>query len=364
MPTYIVNFETAEGPRSDAFKIDDDKPLFGQVREIVTELDRRGITINGRPRSTLVARWNGQPLQLGHSPAALGIDTARPIEVMLVDEPEWPLLPPESPARWFLPKNVSAAALQGSLAGVLTWLLLGGVAGEAALTAPSTVDWLLGCVTGAFVGIASATGEAQRRSRSVSIPALGGTLAGAVLGLSGSGVAQLVGVALTEMSTPASPSIARLWAWAVYGSILSGGLSATLSRRVGSALASLVAGLVTSFIAGLCSLLPVPADVSLAAGYLVLGSGVCASVALGSLVGAAGVLELESEEACPVGLTQLRQWEVGPAEVLEIGNKGNPLRIVRENNEWWLSGTARTALRNGIAVDVGPTRYRFRRFPI
>ena len=200
MPAFAVEFLTEEGPRRAQFTLDPERELGPQVRQVLEELRQHGMVVAGAPGDELTVLWNGRELDLGATPAALGVTPQRALDIRM--RPAVRPAPPPAPAA--IPSVRVRRFTRGAYAGILTGMA-GGLLGWGAsawvrdlgplLSTYTRLDLLVGAVLGAAVGVAVLGGGALRRQERV-LPA---AALGALLGAAGGGGGAALGLAASGL---------------------------------------------------------------------------------------------------------------------------------------------------------------------
>jgi hypothetical protein len=126
MPAYVFDYITSDGPKREAFTLDDDQPVGVQVRRVLAELRERGVVLLGGRDDQLSIEWNGVQLNEELSVGALGVTAFRPIELRMRPRHAAtievrPSFRAGAPRTHFVPLGVISAALTGALGGACAW---------------------------------------------------------------------------------------------------------------------------------------------------------------------------------------------------------------------------------------------------
>jgi hypothetical protein len=378
MPTYAFEFSTDRGPQSAQFTLDDDRPLQSQINRVIEEIRLSGAELRGRHDERLTVVWNGTELDAARTPRELRLTPDRPIQLRMVGQRR-KLHVTEPPVEPFLPKGGYAGALTGAGGALLAWLIatLVDVLGGGGILAASP-DVTMATLLGGTIGGIGFLGMAARGGLSGPLGLLVGTTLGAVGGAAGG--AASVGAAQLASHLPWQAFvIGRIAAWVVFGAILGTVLGARWARQDLHRLADgMRFGALGGGCGGLCvTLLPGPADFWLIVAAMLLGAGIGYALCGPALRRAAAILDLESVEGKPIGLSGLLEWvvdegtEVPLTERVTVGYEGGTcqLRLLAES----ASAPVETVMvggrvaedgmivRNGDRLDVDGWRLRFRR---
>ena len=83
MPSYTIDYITADGPRRELFTLDQDRPVGAQMRRVIAELRHRELVLLGGRDDSLSIEWNGTALDETLTPDVLGLTAHRPIELRM-----------------------------------------------------------------------------------------------------------------------------------------------------------------------------------------------------------------------------------------------------------------------------------------
>ena len=129
MPSYTIDYITADGPRREMFTLDQDRPVGAQMRRVIAELRHREIVLLGGRDDSLSIEWNGAALDETLTPDVLGLTAHRPIELRMRPRRVAPIevraAPRTGRARSpFVPLGVVSSSVLGGLGGALAWTTL------------------------------------------------------------------------------------------------------------------------------------------------------------------------------------------------------------------------------------------------
>ena len=129
MPSYTIDYITADGPRRELFTLDQDRPVGAQMRRVIAELRHREIVLLGGRDDSLSIEWNGAALDETLTPDVLGLTAHRPIELRMRSRRVAPIevraAPRTGGARSpFVPLGVLSAGVLGGVGGALAWTTL------------------------------------------------------------------------------------------------------------------------------------------------------------------------------------------------------------------------------------------------
>lgn len=370
MPAYLIEFETSQGPQRRRFTIDQDRVLEPQVRQILEELNQRGVVLAGGPDDELGVFWNGREVPTGQSPAQLGLAPERSLELRMrprrreavrVEVPAPEPLPPPAP-----PRGPYSAAVWGATGALVAWLATW-LLDDLGPVTPSyqSLDVVVGALLGAGVGGFVGAGAGLRRGAG----AVRSALLGALLGTAGAALGAALGVFLGELVWPRPGQGAflarRALGWGVLAGVLGAALGAagwrTDRRR---ALDAGGAGALAGIFAGVIFSLPGASDLWQAVAFAGVGAGVGWGTAGPALRRALGVLEQDTR-----GLLALREWPVGEGTVVALPEAtvyctGGICAVAPRGAAVWVGGRELrepAELRDGDRIEAGARSYLFRR---
>jgi len=210
MPVYVVEFESEHGPERRPFTLDDDRPLQGQLSQILVELSQAGQTLAGGPGDVLAATWHGADVDLRRPPAAQGLTPQRPIVLQMRPKPavEEPVPPPPPTADWC---EVAIPPVDGALGALVSWAIAAWWATDVQtpfrtsdhMDIAVTVLLVLGIAVAVIVGAVQRDHTTWRRAAPV------------LLLVPLAGAATLLGITLVGASpNPAQFVVGRVVAWA------------------------------------------------------------------------------------------------------------------------------------------------------
>ncbi len=378
MPAYHVDLTTDRGLQRVPFTLDDERPLGGQVRNVLEELRQRGLVLRGGPEDELTVVWSGRELDLARSPQSQGITPMYPLELRMRNRAV-ARARKEPPPQPFLAKAAYLGPVAGFTGAAIGWALsslltdLGDVINSYGAL-DLTVATLLGGSIGAFVlGF-----DSNRRGQPFAL----GLGLGLILGALGAGLGAFFGLALSGFmhlgGSRQSFALARLLTWSVTGAFtgLLLGLAwiRTERRRL---LDGSLYGLVAGILGGLLGSLPGPTDFWQSLGFAALGASIGAGLVLPGIRRSLGVIGLETSAGRSVGFLRHREWEIAEHGATRFGrrftieaNQGR-LKLVPSGPDGGgeratvgdraVSGPA--DLLNEDVLTLGDRKYRFRRFP-
>lgn len=380
MPAYVLEFLSGDAPQRRRYTLDDDRPLRGQLEQVLADLERAGVVLHGGPADELAVYWAGRELDQQRAPAELGVTADRPLELRMQRRRPAIALPvpaPEAPAESFVPRGVYAGATLGASAGAAAWGLAVFLADRTArIDSDARVDGAAAVLWGVLVGVAVLAGQARRVGAGGWRGAAGGLLAG--------GFAALVwAVARDErwMGTEGG-ALWRVGVWATLAALVAAALAgvarvrwlrATAAPEARSAPGALARAGGWALLAGAASgglgLLPGEPALWQALAATLGGAGVGAAVAWAATHAAPALFELEADGERPVGVATLREWAlpVGATVYLRDGAAaaGGRAAIVGAGGRYHLYADAATRaareLRHDDRLVLGAARYRFRR---
>jgi Mg-chelatase subunit ChlD len=377
MPAYLIEFETREGPQRRRFTIDQERILEPQVRQILEELNQRGVVLAGGPDQELGVFWNGREVSTTQSPAQLGLAPERSLELRMRprrrEAVRIEVAPPEPLPAPTRPKGPYAAAVWGATGALVAWLatwLLDDLGGF--VSSYARLDLAAGMMLGAGIGAFVGAGAGIRRGEGFGRAAL----LGAALGTLGAAAGAALGTTLGRALWPA-PGQGAFLAWRTLGwALLGAGLGVALGamgwrtdrRRV---LDAALAGTAAGVFAGVVFSLPGASDLWQALAFAVVGAGVGWGTAGPSLARSLGVLELERTDPRRAGLLALREWGLAEGTVIDLPQaivyvtEGRCAVAPRGAAAVTVSGRALlepAELRDGDRIEAGRGSYRFRRW--
>lgn len=381
MPAFAVEFMTGEGPRRGQFTLDPERELGPQVRQVLEELRQHGTVIAGGPGDELAVLWNGRDLDLGATPAALGVSPQRALEIRMRPAPR--AAPAPGPAvspvriRRFT-RGAYACILTGMAGGLLGWGACAWVRDLGPLLSDyPRLDLFTATVLGLCVGAAVLAGAARRRQERAFAAALLGLLLGAAGGAGGAALGR--GAQAFVADGAEGFRAGRVAAWTVLGCVLALAL-ALRERRGGPGVVAEAAGWGTGggLLAGLAFSLSGPGDFWQALAFAVLGAAVGAGMGLPAVRRAAGVIEVETVAGREPGLLGHREWALAEGARIRVRGAGpgrtNALVALADGRCWvGPAGQGETVvvsgrpladpaeLRDGDRIDLGAARFRFRR---
>lgn len=164
MPVYVVEFESEQGPERRPFTLDDDRPLGGQLSQIIVELSQAGHTLEGGPGDALVATWHGDDLDLRRPPAAQGISPQRPIVLRMRPKPVDVAPPPPPPPPSMDWRSVALPPVDGALGALIAWMVAAwfGTDLGAPITTGDRLDVVVSALLAFGVAVALVIGAVQR----------------------------------------------------------------------------------------------------------------------------------------------------------------------------------------------------------
>ena len=381
MPAFAVEFLTEEGPRRAQFTLDPERELGPQVRQILEELRQHGMVIAGGPGDELSVLWNGRDLELGATPAALGVTPQRALEIRM--RPVVRAAPAPPPA--VRPVRVRRFT-RGAYAGILTGMA-GGLAGWGAsawvrdlgplISTYARLDLFTGAVLGAAVGTTVLGGAALRRQERVLPPCALGVLLGVLAGAGGAalGLAAWSLVAQGEAGFRAG----RVLAWAVLGTVIAAGVALGGGRERLRAVPEAAAwGALGGIAGGVAVSLSGPGDFWQALAFALAGAAAGGGVSWRPVRRAAGVIEVESVAGREPGLLGHREWPLADGARIRLrgaGAAGTDAVVALAEGRCWIGPAAQGAavvvggrtlaeaaeLRDGDRIDLGAARFRYRR---
>lgn len=385
MPAYVLDFLSGDGPQRRRYTLDDDRPLRGQLEQVLADLERGAVVLQGGPTDELAVYWAGRELDLAQAPSTLGVTPERPLELRMQRRRPAVALPapiPEAAPEAFTPRAVYAGATLGFTAGALAWAVTT-VADDRTALLDSDVRFDAGAalVWGAFIGTAVLVGQARR----VGVRGWRGGVTGFGVGALGAGVWAFLHLLLTESRRRGDAMLAaawRVWVWAALAAFVAVALAGaarlrTLRATAGPDSAPLGGTLgraggwafVVGAVAGALGLLPGEAALWQALAMTLAGAGVGGAVGWAATYAAPAVFELEAAAEQPVGVAALREWPLPASATVYLRHgaaaTGGAAAIVGENGRYRLYADASTRsareLRHNDRLTLGSARYRFRR---
>jgi hypothetical protein len=381
MPAFVVEFVTPEGPRQGQFTLDPERELGPQVRQVLEELRQHGVVVAGGPGDELRVLWNGRDLDLGATPASLGVSPQRALEIRMRPAAR-PALAPSPEIR---PLGVRRFT-RGAYAGVLTGMA-GGLLGWGAsawvrdlgplLSSYPRLDLFTAAVLGTCVGAVVLGGAAQRRQERV----LASAALGVLLGALGGGGGAALGLAASGLVAEGAEGFraGRIVAWAVLGCVLAAALALPAPRRgVRAVLEAAGWGTLGGALAGAAFSLDGPGDVWQALAFAVTGASAGWGVSWPAVRRAAALIEVETVSGREPGLLGHREWALAEGARIRVQGAG-PGRadavVALAEGRCWVgpAGQGETVvvggrhlaqpaeLRDGDRIDLGAARFRFRR---
>ena len=381
MPAYAIEFTTDRGPQRLPFTLDDDRALAPQLTQILEELRQRGMIVRGGPGDEAGAYWNGTELDQRRSPDELRINPTRPIEVRMRRAAPKPVpLPPEPAPRSFLAKGGVAGAMAGAGGALVAWMIASSWddLGEV-LFSYQMLDLAAATLLGALVGAAVGASDAARNRRNVLAGLAIAAALGGVGGALGGFMTGVVSSLVSPGTTPRTFVLVRLAAWGIVGAALGVviGLAYIRSDR-----RRLVDGLLYGFgggvLSGLIYSLPGPSDLWNALAFALCGAAIGAGLSGPALQRSLAIVERDHTSGGPFRLFGVREWGLSRASAVRLSDGGAEVSIEGQDGSFVLrppaSGngmahvrvggqpiTTGVRLRNGDVLDIGGTRYVFRR---
>lgn len=379
MPAFDVEFVTGDGPRRGQFTLDPERGLGPQVRQVLEELRQHGVVVAGGPGDELVVSWSGRELDLGATPAALGVTPQRALEIRMrpAARPERPPPAPEPrPVRVRrFTRGAYASILTGAAGGLLAWGVSASIRDLGTVVSTyARLDLLVAALLGASAGAFILAGAARRRQD----PAGRAALAGLALGAAGGALGAAAGLAVASVFPDGGAGfrLGRMAAWALLGASASAAIALAGPRR--GVLEAAAWGTAGGALGGLAFSLSGPGDFWQALGFALTGAACGAGAGWPVVRRAEALIEVEAVAGREPGLLGHREWalaEGGRVHVRGAASFGGGAFVALEAGRCWIGPAAAgeavvvsghplgepAELRDGDRIDLGGARFRFRR---